>query len=176
MGCGGTQNFPFWDTRVDLGRLPGGSSYSSVNTKRMCAGLGERVFQSGDRALQRPGGEGDPGSCQQKMGAWCGRRVESPRKWSCSNSQTQEHIWGAGWDVDRKILKWFINVNWPLTVLNGNNLFTAFYYGPLNAAWTQQAMSQTLLSSPLPILPCSLFVLLLGKYWYIFIPMNRETR
>ena len=159
MGCGGTQNFPFWDTRVDLGRLPGGSSYSSVNTKRMCAG-----------------GEGDPGSCQQKMGAWCGRRVESPRKWSCSSSQTQEHIWGAGWDVDRKILKWFINVNWPLTVLNGNNLFTAFYYGPLNAAWTQQAMSQTLLSSPLPILPCSLFVLLLGKYWYIFIPMNRETR
>lgn len=56
MSCGGTQNFPFWDTRVDLGRLPGGSSYSSVNTKCVCAGLGERVFQSGDRALQRPGG------------------------------------------------------------------------------------------------------------------------
>lgn len=66
MSCGGTQNFPFWDTRVDLGRLPGGSSYSSVNTKCVCAGLGERVFQSGDRALQRPGGEGDPGSCQQR--------------------------------------------------------------------------------------------------------------
>ena len=57
MSCGGTQNFPFWDTRVDLGRLPGGSSYSSVNTKCVCAGLGERVFQSGDRALQRPGGD-----------------------------------------------------------------------------------------------------------------------
>lgn len=144
--------------------LLGGSSCLSKGIQNKIYVLGYRLGCSGRGwGLCRGLEVRESGFFREETRAQCARRAESPGKWFCSSSQMQGCIWEVGSHIDRMIFKWFTNVNWDLIVLNGNNLFTAFYQGLLNAAWAKQdSVMDTAFILP-PVLPSSLYILLLGK-------------